>query len=74
VVHAVLGSGDGEHVMDFEWDEDKRNEVAATRGIDFAEAALIFERPVLTWEDRRKDYREARDISIGTANGKHFVS
>jgi uncharacterized DUF497 family protein len=59
--------------MEFEWDEDKRREVAAARGVDLLEAALIFEGPVLTRLDTRNDYGEQRRISIGVANGSHFV-
>jgi uncharacterized DUF497 family protein len=53
--------------LEFEWDKDKRLEVIERRGVDFRQAALIFDGPVLTVEDTRRDYGERRYISIGMA-------
>jgi len=51
--------------MEFEWDEQKRQQNIAKHGVDFLDAALIFENPILMAEDKRKDYGEVRFISLG---------
>ncbi|MGZ9810936.1 BrnT family toxin [Pseudoroseicyclus sp. H15] len=51
--------------MEFEWDEEKRRAVFLKRGVDLAEAALIFEGPFLSQVDRRADYGEVRFVSVG---------
>ncbi|NKB70310.1 MAG: BrnT family toxin [Candidatus Latescibacteria bacterium] len=51
--------------MEFEWDDSKDRSNYDKHGIRFAEAGSIFEGPVLTWEDRRRDYGESRYISVG---------
>lgn len=40
--------------MDFEWNEAKRLSNLAERGVDFRDAALIFEGPVIVKEDSGK--------------------
>jgi|APTNR8051073442_1049403.scaffolds.fasta_scaffold01361_2 hypothetical protein len=57
----------------FEWDEDKRLRILAERDFDIVQAALIFENPVLTKIDDRKDYGETRFISLGRVDGEYFV-
>ncbi|MFG1351822.1 BrnT family toxin [Xanthobacter autotrophicus] len=59
--------------MDFEWDENKRQTNIANRGVDLLDAALIFEGPILTRIDDRKDYGEARKIAIGMVDEDCFV-
>jgi uncharacterized protein len=59
--------------LDFEWDEDKRQQVIRERGVDILYAAQIFEGDVLTRIDDRKDYGEIRSISIGLVEGECFV-
>ena len=59
--------------MEFEWDEDKRQRIWRERGIDILRAALIFEGPVLTKADDRRDYGEERLISIGLVDGTCYV-
>jgi uncharacterized DUF497 family protein len=51
--------------LDFEWDEEKRITNIKERGIDFRDAALIFEGPVITKEDMRENYGEQRFRSLG---------
>jgi len=51
--------------MEFQWDEAKRISNLEKHGVDFLEAALIFEQPTLTKLDTRKDYGEKRYISLG---------
>jgi uncharacterized DUF497 family protein len=59
--------------MRFEWDEAKRQEVLAERGVDFVDAAGIFDGPTIVQEDDRASYGEKRYIAIGEAVGQCFV-
>ena len=49
----------------FEWDKKKNKVNFQKHGISFEEAVLIFTGPILTIEDKREDYGEKREISIG---------
>ena len=51
--------------MDFERDEAKDRAKVARHGVEFQTAKRIFEGPVLTRPDTRRDYREVRHISVG---------
>ena len=51
--------------MNFEWDEEKRWVNLKKHGIDFVDAAQIFDRPVVVSQDTRKDYGENRFIGYG---------
>ena len=51
--------------MKFEWDKKKNESNRQKHGISFDEAKTIFHGPMLTVEDKRKDYDENRKISIG---------
>ena len=51
--------------MNFDWDENKRAENIRKHGIDFLDAALIFENDTITWIDDREDYLEERLIALG---------
>ncbi len=51
--------------MEFEWDETKNEWTQRVRGFDFAVAARIFEGPVQTVVDERRDYGEERIIAMG---------
>ena len=55
--------------MEFEWDENKRESNLSKHGIDFVDAAKIFNRPVLERLDNRYDYGETRIIALGEENG-----
>lgn len=55
--------------MKIEYDEKKRLEVLSKRGLDFRDAAHIFEGFHLTKRDGRYDYNEDRFQSIGEMNG-----
>jgi hypothetical protein len=58
--------------LSFEWDEAKRRRVIAERGLDFMDAALLFDgRPVLSVPSPRRD--EERWLSIGLVDGR-FVA
>ena len=51
--------------MQFEWDEVKNQSNIRKHGVSFETAKRIFEGPVVTWVDQRRDYGEERYISIG---------
>ncbi len=51
--------------MRFEWDDAKARANVAKLGIDFAIARHIFDGPVLTRPDTRRNYGEARHVSVG---------
>ena len=53
----------------FTWDETKRKLNLAKHGIDFHDAAAIFEGPLVTVEDTREDYGEPRYIALGLLEG-----
>lgn len=59
--------------MQFEWDENKRQEVIRERGVDILYVALMFENPVLTKPDDREDYGEQRFASLGHVDGEYFT-
>ncbi|WP_428696267.1 BrnT family toxin [Stappia sp.] len=59
--------------MQFEWDEDKRQQILKDRGVDILDAALMFENAVITKIDDRQDYGEERFISLGMADGECYV-
>jgi len=56
-------------VSSYEWNEAKNAENLAKHGIDFADAVLIFDGPVVETVDRRRDYGEERVTAIGVVNG-----
>ena len=62
-----------EFAMEFEWDDAKSERNRRERGFDFATAALIFDGPVQTTFDDRRDYSEERVIAIGEINGEVVV-
>lgn len=51
--------------MRFTWDEAKRQSNLAKHGLDFKDAARVFDGPLVLFEDRRRDYGEQRMIGIG---------
>ena len=57
----------------FEWNETKRTQNQTKHGVDFLDAALIFENPVLVKEAPRKDYGEQRWIALGQSDGNVYV-
>lgn len=50
---------------DFEWDADKNRANRAKHGISFGEVLSIFDGPILTKIDDRRDYGEIRQITTG---------
>ena len=57
----------------FEWDERKRLANLRERGVDFAEAALIFENEVIEAIDNREDYGEIRHRALGHVGEDYFL-
>ena len=51
--------------MRIEFDEAKRADTIRARGLDMARAADLFSGATLTVDDDRRDYGEARFITIG---------
>jgi len=51
--------------MHFEWDEAKNQSNIQKHGVSFETARRIFDGPILTAVDDRKDYGEVRHISVG---------
>ena len=55
--------------MSFEWDETKRQINIKNHGLDFADAAEVFDSMTLEFEDLRKDYGETRIRAYGLLQG-----
>ncbi len=51
--------------MDIEWDEKKRKENLRKHGLDFRDAPILFEGPMLVHLDTRTEYEESRWIGVG---------
>ncbi len=51
--------------MDFIWDEAKRRSNLKKHGLDFADAAGVFDGPMVVFEDERHAYGEERLIGMG---------
>ena len=60
--------------MKFEWDENKNQQNRQKHGISFEEAKEIFSSIVFTSVDRRFDYNEISEVSIGTIQGFVIVT
>jgi len=59
--------------MRLEWNDTKRNETLAERGLDFADVALLDWDRAITIEDVRQPYPETRFITYGEINGRLCV-
>jgi uncharacterized DUF497 family protein len=55
------------------FDEAKRQQTLAMRGLDFADAGTIFEGPAFTVRDLRQDYAEERFITYGLMGERAVV-
>ena len=61
--------------MLFEWDENKRQLNLKKHGLDFWDVKIVFnDYFALTKEDKRKDYGEKREITIGMYRGALLTS
>ncbi|MFZ5862419.1 MAG: BrnT family toxin [Nitrospirota bacterium] len=59
--------------MKFEWDHRKNERNIRERGLDFADAAEMFDGPMLVAPDTRRDYDESRQIGMGLVRGRLMV-
>jgi uncharacterized protein len=59
--------------MRLTFDPAKRAKTLADRGLDFADAALVFAGVTVEVEDTRKDYGETRIICYGHLQGRLVV-
>lgn len=59
--------------MRITFDSAKRERTLAERGLDFADAEIVFEGVTLEMEDMRKDYGEERIICYGLLAGRMVV-
>jgi len=59
--------------MRITYDPVKRNKTLVSRGLDFADAAQVFNGRNLTISDTRKNYGEPRIICYGMLNGRMVV-
>ena len=55
--------------MQFSWSESKRKANIRTHGLDFIDAALVFEGVTYTFEDDRISYAEQRFVTLGLLAG-----
>jgi len=55
------------------FDPTKRTKTLAQRGLDFEDAAVVFEGTTVELEDRRKDYGERRIVCYGLLAGRLVV-
>lgn len=62
------------YIMNFVWDEKKNQLNIEKHGISFDTAIKIFEGPVLTSTDNRKDYKEVRKISLGKVDDQLLLT
>lgn len=59
--------------MRISYDPAKRERTLAERGLDFEDAAIIFDGPTFEVEDRRQDYGETRVICFGVLAARLIV-
>jgi uncharacterized DUF497 family protein len=60
--------------MIYEWDERKAAHNIAKHGVPFEYAARVFDDPFrMDSEDQRRDYSEARRLTIGTIDRRLYV-
>lgn len=59
--------------MEISFDPAKREATLAERGLDFADAALVFEGVTLDAPDEREDYGEIRMVTVGHLLGRMVV-
>jgi uncharacterized DUF497 family protein len=59
--------------MPITWDEAERQRTLKERGLDFADAELVFAGRSMTLPDERHDYAEPRFITVGWLHGRFVV-
>jgi len=58
--------------MNYEWDENKNRSNLIKHGLDFHDAILVFEAPMIIADDNRNEYGEERLSGIGVLKN-YFV-
>jgi len=59
--------------MQITYDPNKRKKALDERGLDFLDAALVFDGAVFEFEDTRKNYQEKRIIAVGHLVGRMVI-
>jgi uncharacterized DUF497 family protein len=59
--------------MKLTWDEAKRQKTLSERQLDFNDCAKVFARKSYNFPDERKDYGEARNITVGFLRGRMVI-
>ena len=59
--------------MRITFDPAKRAETLAERGLDFADAAMVFAGTTLDAQDDRADYGEVRMVTVGHLEGRMVI-
>jgi hypothetical protein len=59
--------------MALTWDEAKRQRTLSERGLDFADAAVVFAARSMTLPDERRNYAEPRFITAGWLRGRFVI-
>lgn len=59
--------------MPITFDTAKRDKTLAERGIDFVDATIVFDGRHFTLADDRREYGEARFVTVGLLNGRMIV-
>ncbi|MBM3547544.1 MAG: BrnT family toxin [Alphaproteobacteria bacterium] len=59
--------------MKLSWDERKRQQTLVERGLDFADAELVFAGRRVNLPDERRSYGEPRFITAGWLRGRFVV-
>lgn len=59
--------------MEITFDPVQREDTLRERHLDFPDAEKVFAGHTYDWEDRRFDYGEVRNITVGMLNGRMVV-
>ncbi|MDR9404253.1 MAG: BrnT family toxin [Halothece sp. Uz-M2-17] len=59
-------------MLEFDWDEGKRQSNLQKHGVDFEDITPIFETDSVQWIDNRKNYGEERVNVLGEVEGDIF--
>ena len=59
--------------MGIEFDDAKRQDTLRRRGLDMAEAGLVFAGTTLTFSDVRLNYGEIRNLTVGFLHGRMVI-
>lgn len=59
--------------MKITFDPAKRESTLSDRSLDFADAAEVFAGKVLNIPDQRRDYGEARIVTVGSLRGRMVI-